>query len=82
MEQNTSVCLGNYFDNFVKTNISEGRYGNVNEIICAGLRLLEEEENQIKVLKRFLQEGIDSGIAENFNPKKHLESLKAKKRND
>jgi hypothetical protein len=37
------------------------------------------EENKIKVLKNLLQEGIDSGIAENFNPEKHLESLKAKK---
>ena len=47
MGQNTSVCLGNYFDNFVKVNISEGRYSNVNEIVCEGLRLLEEE-NRIK----------------------------------
>lgn len=79
MEQNMSVCLGSYFDNFVKTTISEGRYGNVNEVICDGLRLLEEEERKRKVLKNLLQEGIDSGIAENFNPKKHLEYLKARK---
>ena len=81
MEQNTSVCLGKYFDNFVKVNISEGRYSNVNEIVCEGLRLLEEE-NKIKTLKKLLQEGLDSGIAENFNPEKHLEFLKAKNRND
>ena len=82
MGQNTSVYLGSYFDNFVRTNISEGRYGSVNEVVCAGLRLLEEEENKIKVLKKCLQEGIDSGFVENFNPEKHLESLKASKRND
>ena len=82
MGQTISVCLGNYFDNFVRTTISEGRYGNVNEIICDGLRLLEEEEIKRKVLKNLLQEGINSGMVENFNPKQHLESLKAKKRND
>ena len=81
MGQNTSVCLGNYFDNFVKVTISEGRYSNVNEIVCEGLRLLEEE-NKIKTLKKLLQEGLDSGIAEDFNPEKYLEFLKAKNRND
>jgi len=81
MIPNTSY-LGNYFDNFVRTNVSEGRYNSESEVICAGLRLLEEEENKIKVLKKCLQEGIDSGIAENFNPEKHLELLKAKKKND
>jgi len=82
MEQNMSVCLGSYFDNFIRSRISEGRYGNANEVICDGLRLLEEEEKKVKILKNLLQEGADSGMAENFNPKIHLELLKAKKRND
>ena len=81
MRQSTSVYLGNYFDNFVKTNISEGRYSNASEVVRSGLRLLEEEENKIKVLKKLIQEGIDSGIADNFNPEKHLELLKANKKN-
>ena len=51
-------------------------------MIRAGLRLLEEEENKIAALKSAIQDGINSGIAKNFNPKKHLEILKAsKKRN-
>ena len=50
---------------------------NVSEIIRAGLRLLEEEENRIRVLKNFIQEGVNSGIAQNFNPQKHLAMLKA-----
>ena len=41
-------------------------------MIRAGLRLLEEEENKTKVLKKAIQEGIDSGIVENFNPGKHM----------
>jgi len=81
MRRNTSVSLGDYFENFVENNISEGRYKNASEVIRAGLRLLEEEENRIKVLKNAIQEGIDSGIAVNFDPKKHLELLKANKKN-
>ena len=79
MNKNTSISLGNYFDQFVQSRISEGRFKNVSEVIRAGLRLLEEEESKVIALKNAIQEGIDSGIAHDFDPKKHLESLKAKK---
>ena len=79
MSKNTSISLGNYFEQFVQSRISEGRFKNVSEVIRAGLRLLEEEESKIIVLRTAIQEGIDSGIAQDFDPKKHLESLKAKK---
>ena len=79
MGRNTSVSLGDYFENFVDGRISEGRFKNASEVIRAGLRLLEEEENRIKSLKQAMQEGIDSGIANNFNPKNHLRYLKANK---
>ena len=82
MRRNTSVSLGDYFEDFVENKIAEGRYKNASEIIRAGLRLLEEEENKIAALKNALEDGINSGIVKNFNPQKHLESLKAsKKRN-
>ncbi len=44
--KNTSVSLGAYFDQFVTSQISIGRYKNVSEVIRAGLRLLEDEENK------------------------------------
>ncbi len=81
MGRNTSVSLGDYFENFVDNRVAEGRFKNASEVIRAGLRLLEEEENKISALKKAINEGIESGIAKDFDPKKHLESLKAKKRN-
>lgn len=81
MGRNTSVSLGDYFENFVDNSVSEGRFKNASEVIRAGLRLLEEEESKIITLKKAISDGIESGIAENFNPKQHLEILKAKKRN-
>lgn len=80
MNKNTSISLGDYFDTFVQESISKGRYKNVSEVIRAGLRLLEEEESKVVALKNAIQEGIDSGIAHDFDAKKHIESLKAKKR--
>ena len=79
MNKNTSISLGNYFDEFVQSRIKEGRFKNVSEVIRAGLRLLEEEESKAIALRKAINEGVDSGIAHDFDPKKHLESLKAKK---
>jgi len=75
--KNTSVSLGSYFDEFVQARISEGRYKNVSEVIRAGLRLLENEENKALALRSAIQEGIDSGIALDFDASKNLEELKA-----
>jgi len=82
MGKNTSVSLGNYFESFVENTISGGRFKNTSEVIRAGLRLLEEEENQRIALKNAIQAGIESGILEAFNPVEHLNSLKARKRNE
>lgn len=75
MGQNTSVSLGSYFENFVEHRISEGRYKNVSEVIRAGLRPLEEEENRVQALKNAIEEGLDSGMAENFNAKRPFTCL-------
>jgi antitoxin ParD1/3/4 len=77
--KNTSISLGNYFDQFVQTQVSTGRYKNVSEVIRAGLRLLENEESKVVALKNAIQEGIDSGIAHDFDPVKNLEELKARR---
>ena len=57
----------------------EGRFKNVSEIIRAGLRLLVMLESKVRALKNAIQEGIDSGIVNDFDPEKYLDSLKAKK---
>ena len=80
MGRNTSISLGDHFEHFVDSKVTTGRFKNASEVIRAGLRLLEEEENKITALKKAIHEGMDSGIAKNFNPKKHLETLKANKR--
>ncbi len=79
----SKVSLNNY-RNFANAsfNFEKGRYKNVSEVVRAGLRLLEEEENKLVVLKQAIQEGIDSGISYDFDPKAHLESLKAQRKNN
>ena len=79
MDRNTSISIGDYFDSFIKSRISTGRYKNASEVVRAGLRLLEEEENKIMALRAAIQEGIESGIAQDFNPDTHLSKLKTNK---
>lgn len=74
--KNTSVSLGNYFDQFIQTQVTTGRYKNVSEVIRAGLRLLENEESKVVALRNAIQEGIDSGIAQDFDAEQHLQEMK------
>ena len=79
MSKNTSISLGGYFDRFVQDRLSSGRFKNASEVIRAGLRLLEDEENKVIALRNAIQEGMDSGIDPDFNPQEHLNSLKTKR---
>ncbi|MGW9684623.1 type II toxin-antitoxin system ParD family antitoxin [Flagellimonas sp. 2504JD1-5] len=80
MNKNTSISLGNYFDEFVQSRIKEGRFKNVSEVIRAGLRLLEEEESKVTALKNAIKEGLDSTLVEDFDFDENLKKLKAEKR--
>ena len=77
----TSVALGTYFENFVRTKVEQGRYNNASEVIRAGLRLLEENESHLQELRMAISDGMNSGLATDFNPQEHLKSLKEKRAN-
>ncbi|HZV69540.1 MAG TPA: type II toxin-antitoxin system ParD family antitoxin [Saprospiraceae bacterium] len=80
MGRNTSISLGDHFEDFIESTVRNGRFNNASEVVRAGLRLLEDEENRIIALRNAIQEGIDSGIAKDFEPKAFLEKLKARKK--
>ncbi len=77
----TSVALGAYFDDFIKSKIAQGRYNNASEVVRAALRLLEENESRLIELKNAINEGIKSGRSEDFDPEQHLLAIKAKRSN-
>ena len=80
MSKNTSITLGSYFDQFIQSVLKQGRYKNASEVVRAGLRLLEEEEQKTRALRHAVNEGIDSGIAVDFDQEQHLKILKASKK--
>ena len=79
MSKNTSISLGDYFEQFIHNQIALGRYKNVSEVIRAALRLLENEENKRIVLKNAIQEGMNSPRVEDFDFEENLKRLKAEK---
>jgi antitoxin ParD1/3/4 len=81
MGKNTSISLGSHFERFIELTVANGRYSSASEAIRAGLRLLEEEENRIIMLRNEIREGIESGRAVDFDSKKYLETLKSRKKN-
>ena len=79
MGRNTSVSLGDHFEAFVDGKVASGSYQNASEVIRAGLRLLEQEDMKITLLRKAIEEGLGSGLAEDYDPKKHLAELKKSK---
>ena len=75
-----SVSLGNYFDQFVQSQVSAGRYKNVSEVIRAGLRMLEDEETKLIALRNAVQEGLNTSLVEDFDFDENLKNLKSEKR--
>lgn len=82
MSRNTSISLGEHFDEFIRRRIVDGRYNNASEVIRAGLRLLEEEESKIIALRMAIEEGLESGVAEVYEPQDHLAKLRSIQNSD
>ena len=67
MAKNTSIALGEHFNDFVTAQVQTGRYESVSEVVRAGLRLLEEREAKVTALRNALIEAEQSGEPEPFD---------------
>ncbi|MGY5845796.1 type II toxin-antitoxin system ParD family antitoxin [Salegentibacter sp. HM20] len=75
MTRKTKIQLDPYFEEFIRNEITAGKYDSVSEVVNAGLKMLEESE-KLKALRQAIQEGIDSGIDEEFDSHLYCEMLK------
>jgi antitoxin ParD1/3/4 len=78
MGKNTSISLGNHFEQFINNEIKSGRYGSVSEVIRTALRLLESEERKLNEIRNTLITGEQSGWVEDFNPEDQLKTLQSR----
>jgi len=78
MGRNTSILLGDHFEEFISKEVSSGKYSSASEVVRTALRLLEAEETKKKELNKALAAGERSGLEKNFDPKQHLKKLHSK----
>lgn len=78
MAKNTSILLGGHFEQFIHNEVASGRYNSASEVVRSALRLLEIEEQKTRQLIQELEAGEQSKMISDFNPRKHLETLRKK----
>nr|WP_315176014.1 type II toxin-antitoxin system ParD family antitoxin [uncultured Flavobacterium sp.] len=76
MARNTSILLGDYFENFINEQIATGKYSSVSEVVRTALRVFEQEEIKTKSLINELKIGEKSTKIKDFDRNKNLEMLK------
>lgn len=75
MPKNTSILLGDYFNEFIKEQISSGRFNSASEVVRTALRMFEEEEIKKKELIKELIKGEQSGFSDSFDKNKFLQKM-------
>ncbi|MEX1187879.1 MAG: type II toxin-antitoxin system ParD family antitoxin [Bacteroidia bacterium] len=78
MAKNTSILLGDYFNEFINQQLKTGRFSSASEVVRAALRLLEKEESNKSELVMELIKGEESGFVKDFNKETYLGDLKKK----
>ena len=75
MAKNTSILLGDYFDDFINQQIRSGRFSSASEVIRTSLRMFEQEESKKAELIKELKKGEKSGFVKDFNRNTFLKDL-------
>lgn len=78
MPKNTSILLGDYFNEFIKEQVSSGRFNSASEVVRSALRMFEEEEIKKKELIKELIKGEQSGFSDSFDKNKFLQKMHRK----
>lgn len=85
MARNPSISLTEHQQEFVQSLVASGRYHGVSEVVRAGLRLLEDEEDRRAAERLQLRAAIKAGFADikaghvlDFDPARIITKGKAK----
>ena len=75
MAKNTSILLGDYFDDFINQQLRSRRLSSASEVVRTALRMFEQEESKKAELIKELKKGEKSGFVKDFNRDTFLKDL-------
>lgn len=78
MAKNTSILLGDHFDEFINNQVQSGKFSSASEVVRAALRMFEHEETKKAVLVNELKKGEKSGFVKNLNRDSLLKTIHKK----
>lgn len=78
MAKNTSILIGDHFNNFISEQVKTGKFSSASDVVRAALRLFEQNETRKDRLIKALEEGENSGFVENFDRDEFLAELHRK----
>lgn len=59
----TSVALSSHFESFVRAQVESGRFNNASEVVRAGLRLLEDQQQHAELQRDAVRAAIAAGLS-------------------
>ncbi|MFM2392123.1 MAG: hypothetical protein RLZZ546_100 [Bacteroidota bacterium] len=78
MSKNTSIILGEYYEDMIKKEMENGKYSSASEMIREGLRLLDERSKKIEAINKALVIGEESGKPLEYNYNAFLKKMAKK----
>ncbi|MBX3243356.1 MAG: type II toxin-antitoxin system ParD family antitoxin [Acidobacteria bacterium] len=78
MAKNTSILLGDHFDQMIDRQVASGRFSSASEVVRAALRLFEHEEEKKAELIKALKKGERSAEVTDFDRDQFLKKLHKK----
>ncbi|WJH39158.1 type II toxin-antitoxin system ParD family antitoxin [Aliirhizobium terrae] len=78
MNKPVQVTIGEPLASFVDNEVESGRFASPDEVVAAGLRLLEEEQQKLEKLRELLIEGENSGEPRHVDRDEFLARMREK----
>lgn len=75
MAKNTSILLGDYFNEFINKQVKSGKFSSASEVVRTALRMFENVESKKSILIKELKKGEKSGYIKEFDRDSFLESI-------
>ncbi|WP_343553371.1 type II toxin-antitoxin system ParD family antitoxin [Pantoea sp.] len=80
MARTMTIDLGDELREFVESLVESGDYRTQSEVVRDSLRLLREKqaESKLENLRKLIQQGLDSGVAEDWDGETFLKRMRAR----